>query len=169
MFKKIFFLLAVVFLIIGGIVTFRGLSQQPGNPITPGMRLTGVNSVFAWSAIKAGDQMAKITHSESVQKGSDDLAKVWQDIRQALKGLDIKEMEENLKEKTEKLRRNFNNALESEKFQQTMAEIEEKLGELKRAVKEAGNSESVQKIREALQKLFKKLEGETPERSDIKI
>ena len=45
----------------------------------------------------------------------------------------------------------------------------EKLDELKRAIKEAGDSESVQKIREALEKLFKKLEREAPERSDIKI
>ncbi len=145
------------------------LAQQPGSPVTPNTRLTGVDSAFTWSALKAGDHMAKITHSEPVQKGSDDLAKVWQDIRQALDEIDLKEMEHSLKEKTEELRRNFNNALESEGFKQTMAEIEEKLEELKQAMKEAGDSESVQKIREALEKLFKKLEGETPERSDIKI
>ena len=249
MFKKIFFLLAVVLLIIGGIATFRGLSEQPNvvvtftnakhlmandhvyfsgalvgkvrvveakarqvavtidlkksfydqlsststffidddalnrnkkcvlirlarqpdSPITPGTRLTGVDSAFAWSALKVGDHMAKMTHSEPMQKGSDDLAKVWQDIRQALEEIDLKKMEKTLKEKTEALRRKFSASLESEVFKQTMAEIENKLEELKQAMKEAGDSESVQKIREALEKLFKKLEGETPERSDIKI
>ncbi len=136
MFKKFFFILTMVLLIMGGITGFR---------------------------------MAKIVHSEPVEQGSDDLEKVWQDIRQALEGIDLKKMEEELKDKTETLRRNFNNALESEKFKQTMAEIGEKLDALKRAIKEAGDSESVQKIREALEKLFKKLESEAPERSDIKI
>ncbi len=145
------------------------LAQQPGNSITPGIRLTGVDSVFTWSAIKVGDHMAKITHSEPVQKGSDDLEKIWQDIHQAFAEIDLKKMEKALKEKTEQLHHNFNKAMESESFKQTMVEIEDKMEELKQAIKEAGESEAVQKLKETLEGLFKRLEKEAPERSDVKI
>ena len=145
------------------------LSQQPNNPITPDTRLTGVDSAFEWSARKAGDQMTRMVHSEPAEKGSDDLAKVWQDIRQAFEGIDLKKMEQELRKKTDSLRRNFNKALESEELKQTMAEIEEKLEELKHTLKEACDSETAQKLKKSLENLFKRLEKEAPKRSDVKI
>ena len=111
--------------------------------------------------------MGGIAHSEPIQKSSDDMAKVWQDICQAFEGIDLEKMEEELREKSEKLRRNFNKALESESLKQTMTEIEEKLEELKQTLKEAGNSETAQKLKESLKNLFKRLEKESPERSDM--
>ena len=145
------------------------LARQPGKPISPGARLTGVDSAFEWSARKIGDKMERIVHSEPVEKSSDDLAKVWQDIRQALEGIDLKKMEDELRKKTESLRRNLNKALDSEDLKQTMAKIEKKLEELKETLKEAGDSETAQKLKKTLEDLFKQLEKETPERNDVKI
>ena len=145
------------------------LTRQPGNPITPGARFAGIDSAFKWSSLKTGDRMAEITDSEPVEKSSDELEKVWQDIHQAFEGIDLKKMEEELKEQTETLRRKFNKALESENFKQTMTKIEEKLQELKQTLKEAGDSETAQKLRKTLEDLFKRLKKEAPERSDVKI
>lgn len=145
------------------------LAQHPDNPISPGARLTGTDSAFEWSARKIGDKMERMTHSQPVDKSSEDLAKVWQDIRQAFEDIDLEKMERELREKTESLRRNFNKALDSDSLKETMAEIEEALEELKQALKDAGDSKAAQKLKETLEELFKKLEKETPERSDVKI
>ena len=145
------------------------LDRQPGNPITTGARLPGIDSAFKWGALNAGDRMAEITNSEPVEKSAEELTQVWQDIRQAFEGIDLEKMEEELRKKTEALHRNFNKALESEGFKKTMTEIEEKLAELKQALKEAGDSETAQKLKQSLEDLFKRLEKEAPERSDVKI
>ncbi len=145
------------------------INRERGNPLAPGTRITGVDSAFTWAVMQAGDRMAEITHSEPLEKVNDDLAKVWQDIRQAFEEIDLGKMEKELKEKSDSLRRNFNKALESESFKRTMAEIENKLKELKETLKEAGDGEAAQKLKKTLKDLFKKLEKETPERSDVKI
>ncbi len=145
------------------------LSHQAGNPITPETRLIGVDSAFAWSIMQAEERMFEMTNSEPLKKNSDDLEKVWQDIRQAFAEIDLKKMEKALEEKTEQLRRSVNKALESESYKQTMAEIENKLEELKQTIKGAADSQAVQELKETLEGLFKKLEKEAPERSDIKI
>ncbi|MCD6535084.1 MAG: MCE family protein [Deltaproteobacteria bacterium] len=145
------------------------LSHKTGNPITPETRLVGVDSAFAWSIIEAEKRMAEMTNSEPLEKSSDDLAKVWQDIRQAFAEIDFKKMEKALAEKTEQLRQTFNQARESESYKQTMTEIENKLEELKQAIKGAADSQAVQELKETLEGLFKKLEKESPERSDVKI
>ncbi|MCD6430482.1 MAG: hypothetical protein J7L57_04600 [Deltaproteobacteria bacterium] len=145
------------------------LARQPAKPISPGARLTGVDSAFEWSARKIGDKVERMVHSEPVEKGSDDLEKVRQDIRQALEDIDLKKMEKELRKKTESLRRNFNKALDSKELKQTMEEIEKKLEELKQTLKEAGDSNAAQKLKKNLEDLFKRLEKEAPERSDVKI
>ena len=145
------------------------LAQQPGPPIPPGARLIGTDSAFVWALLKAEDQMAGITHSEPLNKSSDDLKKVWQDIRQAFEDIDLEKMERELREKTESLRHNFNQALDSEALKQAMTEIEEKLKELQQTLKEAGDSQTAQKLKQNLEDLFKRLQKEAPERSDVKI
>ena len=145
------------------------LSHQTGNSITPETRLVGVDSAFAWSIIEAEERMAEITNSAHLKKSSDDLEKVWQDIRQAFAEIDFKKMEKALEEKVEQLRHSVNQALESESYKQTMAEIESKMEELKQAIKRAGDSQAVQELKKTLEGLFKKLEKEAPERSDVKI
>ncbi|MBN2810177.1 MAG: hypothetical protein JXR80_11845 [Deltaproteobacteria bacterium] len=154
------------------------LASEPGQPLTPGTQLKGVDSDFAWSARKAGEEIAarmgaamqEMLNSEAVQKSSDDLTKLWQDIRQAFNDIDLKKMEQELREKTESLRRSFDKALPSAELKQTMAEIEKKLAELQQTLKEAGNSEAAQQLKKTLEELFKKLEKEAPPaKRDVKI
>ncbi len=144
------------------------LARRPGSPITPGTQLTGIDSAFEWSAHKVGDHMTRMV-SEPLEKDSDDLANVWQDIRQAFEGIDLKEMEEELRKKTDSLRRNLNKAWDSEGLKQTMAEIEEKLEELKETLKEADDSKAAQKLKKTLEDLFKQLGKKAPERIDAPI
>lgn len=144
MFKKIFLLLALALLLVGAITTFSKFNQQQIIIVT-------------------------FDHAEALEKDSNDLAKVWQDIRQAFDDIDLKKMEKKLKEKTNSLHRKFNNALDSENFEHIMSEIENRLDKLRETLNNAGDSETAQKLKKSLEDLFKQLEKEAPKQNDVKI